>query len=372
VVSLIARANALPGNSSIWIAIAALWVAVVAVSSLAVRDIGAAKLKQRPLTLAILFLSLVVLPTAAVLRLARPYTRQVLSLLDSSNSRPVTLRNGCSMFPADNIWNSTVQNLPLDLHSAAYIKTVGEDDPLHADFGPAGGYEYAVATGREAVAEVSFLDGAAESDPGPYRIPDNAPIESGSDAHVLVLNEEDCKLYELFGARRLGGQQWQASSGAIFDLRSNALRPSGWTSADAAGLPILPGLVRYDEVKSGTIRHALRFTTKQTRRAFTWPGRHQASRSDNPDLPPMGQRFRLRRSFSVAQLSPEAQVILNALKEYGMFLADNGGQWYLSGTLDSRWPRRVISDLRQVHGSDFEAVDSSTLILDPDSGQIRP
>jgi hypothetical protein len=178
-------------------------------------------------------------------------------------------------------------------------------------------------------------------------------------------------LYELFDARHTGSHKWQAGSGAIFDLRSNKLRPNEWTSADAAGLPMIPGLVRYDEVGAGAIRHALRFTTPKTRNAFVWPARHRASSSADPNLPPMGQRFRLRASLDMARFSKETRVVLIALQEYGMFLADNGGRWYVSGTMDSRWPTQLTTELREVHGSDFEAVDSSGLMINPDSGRVR-
>jgi hypothetical protein len=196
-------------------------------------------------------------------------------------------------------------------------------------------------------------------------------VETGGDAHVLVIDQDDCRLYELFGSRRIGPQEWEASSGAIFDLRSNRLRPAGWTSADGAGLPILPGLVRYDELRAGQIRHALRFTTRQTSREFKWPARHLASRLTDPRLPPMGQRFRLRSSFDIGGFAPETRVILTALQTYGMLLSDNGGPWFLTGAIDSRWPSSIASELRNVKGSDFEAVDISGLMIDPDSGEAR-
>jgi hypothetical protein len=188
---------------------------------------------------------------------------------------------------------------------------------------------------------------------------------------VLVLDRDACRLYELYYAWPQSDGSWHAGSGAIFDLGSHALRPAGWTSADAAGLPILPGLVRYDEVASGEIRHALRFTAPQTRRAYVWPARHYASDLTAPHYPPMGQRFRLEAGFDISGFSPEVQVVLQALKTYGMFLADNGSAWYLSGVPDERWDNDVLHELHQVPGSAFEAVDSSSLVVDPDSGQAR-
>jgi hypothetical protein len=283
-------------------------------------------------------------------------------------SAPINLVHGCSIFPANNIWNRRIDNLPVDAHSQTYIQVMGPNFPLHADFSMA----YGVVRGEPPATQVVFSDGAAESDPGPYRIPDDAPIESASDAHVLIVDESACRLDELFAARRVGPQHWEAGSGAIFDLRSNRLRPPSWTSADAAGLPVLPGLVRYDEVQSGEIRHALRFTTRLTRREFRWPARHFASRSNDPSLPPMGQRFRLRSSFDLRSFAPETQVILRALKEYGMFLADNGGPWYLTGASDSRWSSSINTDFRKVSGADFEAVDISSLMITSDSGEARP
>ncbi len=285
---------------------------------------------------------------------------------------------GCDVFPADNIWNTPVGTLPLDPNSDAYVQTIGADVGLHPDFGSgtwAGGpigIPYVDVPGDQARVAVSF-EYADESDPGPYPIPPDAPIEGGPDSdgdrHVLVLDRDACVLYELFYAWPQGDGSWQAGSGAIFDLNSHALRPDGWTSADAAGLPILPGLVRYDEVASGEIRHAIRFTAPQTRRAYVWPARHYASSLTGPEYPPMGQRFRLRADFDISGFAPQVQVILQAFKTYGIILADNGSAWYISGVPDERWDNDVLRELRQVHGADFEAVDVSSLMLDPDSGQ---
>ena len=288
---------------------------------------------------------------------------------------PAAAIDGCPLFPADNVWNARVDTLPVDPHSNDYIATIGAATGLHPDFGADWnggpfGIPYTTVPGTQPPVAVTF-DYADESDPGPYPIPPNAPVEGGSDRHVLVVDRDRCKLYELWNAWPQAGGSWHAGSGAVFDLTSNALRPEMWTSADAAGLPILPGLVRYDEVAVGAIHHALRFTAQNTQRAYVWPARHYASYSTDPVRPPMGQRFRLKASFTIpANFSPEAKVIVTALKTYGMFLADNGSNWYISGVPDSRWnDDRLVNELRQIKGSDFEAVDESGWMVDPDSGQ---
>jgi hypothetical protein len=287
---------------------------------------------------------------------------------------------GCAVFPADNVWNVPVDTLPVDTNSAAYVATIGADRYVHADFGSGTweggpiGIPYVDVPGAQPMVAVTF-DYDDESDPGPYPIPTDAPIEGGPDSHgdrhVLVLDHDNCILYEMFYAFPQADGSWHAGSGAIFELNSNVLRPAGWTSADAAGLPILPGLVRYDEVAGGEIRHALRFTAPQTRREYIWPARHFASSLTGAEYPPMGQRFRLRADFDISGFSPEVQVILRALKKYGMILADNGSAWYISGVPDERWDNDHLHELHQVHGSDFEAVDESSLMVDPDSGQVR-
>ncbi len=286
----------------------------------------------------------------------------------------------CNMFPADNIWNVPVDTLPLDANSDAYINTIGADVHLHPDFGSGLweggpiGIPYIDVPGTQTKVTVTF-DYDDESDPGPYPIPPDAPIEGGSnsvgDRHVLVMDRDNCILYEMFYAFPQNDGAWHAGSGAIFDLNSHTLRPDGWTSADAAGLPILPGLIRYDEVALGEINHALRFTAPHTRRAYVWPARHYASSLTGVQYPPMGQRFRLKAGFDISTFSTEVQVILNALKKYGMMLADNGSPWYISGVPDELWDNDVLRELRQIHGSDFEAVDVSSLIIDPDSGQAK-
>jgi hypothetical protein len=284
--------------------------------------------------------------------------------------------DGCAMFPPDNIWNTRVDRLPADQNSALYVATIGPAKTLVPDFGPdlASGIPFVVA-GDQPRVPVVFTDYGGESDPGPYPVPVSAPIEGGptstGDRHALALDRETCNLYELYRAFPQPDGTWKAGSGAVFNLNSNALRPLGWTSADAAGFPIVPGLVRYDEVAAGAIRHAIRFTVPQTRRAYIWPATHFASSLTDPKYPPMGQRFRLRADYDISGFSPRNQVILRALKEYGMMIADNGSAWFISGAPDNRWNNDLLSELHRVHGSDFEAVDTSSLELAPDSGAVR-
>jgi hypothetical protein len=288
---------------------------------------------------------------------------------------------GCPVFPADNIWNESVENLPVAANSAAFISTIGATQGLHPDFGSGSyaggpiGIPYTIVNGNQEKVNITFTY-ADESDPGPYPLPPDAAIEGGSlstgDRHVLVLDRDSCLLYETFDSWPQPDGSWNAGSGAIFNLRSHALRPPGWTSADASGLPILPGLVRYEEVASGEIRHALRFTAPQTRKEYLWPARHYASSLTGIQYPPMGQRFRLKASFDISGFSAEVQVILRALKKYGMILADNGSAWFICGAPDSRWDNdTLVNEFRQIKGSDFEAVDESSLMIASDSGQAR-
>jgi hypothetical protein len=268
----------------------------------------------------------------------------------------------CPVFPPDNAWNRDVSGLPVHANSQRYIDTIvasGSNKFLHADFGGAGEYviPYITVAGAQPAVPINYVAYGDESDPGPYPIPLGAPIEGGSDRHVLAVDRDNCKLYELFAAYpKL--DHWDASSGAVFDLRSNALRPDGWTSADAAGLPVFAGLVRYDEVARGHIDHALRFTVSQTQRGYIHPATHFASSSTNPDRPPMGLQLRLKASFNVSGYTGQARVVLDALEKYGMIVADNGSNWFITGAADTRWNDSDLNQLKTVPGSAFEVVDT--------------
>ena len=287
---------------------------------------------------------------------------------------------GCKIYPPAHIWNTRVDRLPLHPLSDIWIATVGSDRTLRADFGSGLfnggpiGIPFLTIPGNQPRVPVSF-EFNSESDPGPYPIPPDAPIEGGAqssgDRHILLVDRDACRLYEIYAAYQGADGAWRAGSGAIFDLNSYSLRPKGWTSADAAGLPILPGLVRYDEVASGEIRHALRFTVPQTQRAYVWPARHFASRLTEPKYPPMGAWFRLRAGMDLTRFSTETQVILRALQRYGMILADNGSSWYISGAPDERWRNDRLRELLTIRGSDLEAVDVSSLQIGEDSAQAR-
>jgi hypothetical protein len=278
----------------------------------------------------------------------------------------------CPVFPKNNPWNQRVDKLPLVSNSDAIVRSIGTAGSVHPDFG-SGLYDgapigipFTTVSKRQKKVRVSF-DYADESDKGPYPVPANAPIEGGrgsdGDRHVIVVDRDACKLYELYAAYpQNGGTSWKAGSGAIWSLKSNKLRPSGWTSGDAAGLPILPGLARYEDLaKKGGIDHALRFTANRTRKAFIYPARHQASSLTDPDLPAMGQRLRLKASFDVSGFPKQARAVLTALKRYGMILADNGSSWYITGAPNSKWDNDDLHSLGKVRGSDFEVVDTSKL-----------
>jgi hypothetical protein len=292
---------------------------------------------------------------------------------DTVKLGPNASLGGKRPFPADNAWNRDVSADPVDPASETLLASCGGlDRGLHPDFGTVwngapNGIPYVVVAGTQGRVPVSF-GYAGESDPGPYPIPPDAPIEGGpggdGDRHVLVIDRDAWKLYELYDARPVnGGASWTAGAGAVFDLSSNGLRPAGWTSADAAGLPIFPGLVRYDEVVEGkAIRHALRFTCPTTRRAYVAPARHFASSRTDPALPPMGMRVRLRASFDVSTYPPNVQVILRAMKTYGMLLADNGSAWYVSGAPDPRWSDDELATLSGVRARDFEVVKLGELV----------
>jgi hypothetical protein len=257
---------------------------------------------------------------------------------------------GCPIFPPDNPWNQDISNAPIHPRSAVYIDSIGADTNLHADFGsnPEYGIPFSVAPVGQPPVPVEFVEYGDESDPGPYPIPQDAPVEFGSDRHLLVLASGECKLYELYHAQRIANG-WQAGSGAVFDLTRNALRPDGWTSADAAGLPILPGLARYDEVESG-------ITVETTYRGYIHPATHFASDEENPDFPPMGLRLRLRADYDIARFTGAARVILEALRRYGLIVADNGSNWFISGATDPRWNDEDLDQLKTVPGNAFEAV----------------
>jgi hypothetical protein len=267
----------------------------------------------------------------------------------------------CPVFPATNVWNARIDARPVAADSSTLISTIGLDRGLHMDFGSYVGYGIPYNIVASTTARSVTFDYDDESDHVGYPIPTNPRIEGGSDRHILMVDRDACRLYELFAARQENGG-WAAGSGATWDLRSNALRPEGWTSADAAGLPILPGLVRYDEVAAGAIAHALRFTAPQTRRAYIYPARHYASSSTSPSLPPMGLRVRLQSSYDTAGLSPTARVIAEALKRYGMILADNGSPWYVTGVSDSRFDDDILHELDVITGRDFEVVDTTGLV----------
>lgn len=281
------------------------------------------------------------------------------------------------MFPANNVWNMPVDKLPVASNSATLVNTIGSSVTLHPDFGSGTwdggpiGIPFITVPGTQTKYPVTFQY-ADESDPGPYAIPLTAPIEGGSastgDRHTIAIDTDNCILYELYAAYPQTAS-WQAGSGVIFNLNSNALRPAGWTSADAAGLPIFPGLVRYDEVAAGVIQHAIRLTVPQTLDAYIWPARHEASSLTGSQYPAMGQRFRLRATFDISSYPADAQVILRALQTYGMFVADNGSAWYISGAPDSRWNNDDLATLSNVHGSDFEAVDDTVFMITANSAQ---
>ncbi len=269
--------------------------------------------------------------------------------------------SGCPIFPADNDWNKDISGLPVHQNSQIYIRSIGFNGYIHPDFGENITYGIPYNQVSETVKKVPvrFLY-AAESDVGPYPLPPTPLIEYGDDKHLIVLDTKACLLYELYKARLVKGV-WNAAAGAIFDLKSNVLRPDGWTSADAAGLPIFPGLVRYEEVMSGQINHALRFTAPNTQNAYIHPATHAAG-SDNAALPPMGLRVRLKPEFDISGFSPTAQVLLTTMKKYGLILADNGSSWFVSGVSDRRWQDSILSELKKVPGSAFEAVDTGKVI----------
>jgi hypothetical protein len=285
-------------------------------------------------------------------------------------AQPTVKSTKCTVFPADNPWNQRVDALPVAADSSALVRAIGNDSTAHADFGSGKwegapiGIPYVVVGSKQKRVKVSFTY-ADESDRVRYPVPKNVPVEGGrksdGDRHVIVIDKSKCKLYELYSAYpKNGGKSWKAGSGAVWSLKSNALRPAGWTSADAAGLPIYPGLARYDEVAKGEITHALRFTAPRTRNEYVYPAHHQAG-SDDAGLPPMGLRLRLKSSVDIASFPKQTRIVLTALRRYGMLLADNGSPWYISGAPDRHWNNDDLHSLGNLSGKDFEVVDTSSL-----------
>jgi len=292
----------------------------------------------------------------------------------------------CPVFPADNVWNADISALPVNAHSGAWMASMGSSSRnLHPDFGPTGatptdanppyGIPFNLVDSSHPRVGVAFQY-ASESDPGPYPLGSDTHIEGGSgstgDRHALVVDQSSCTLYETWNTQQASNGSWSAGSGAVFHLDRDALRPAGWTSADAAGLPIYPGLLKYDEVFSaGTVRHAIRFTAAPTDTSYLWPARHEAGARSDPSLPPMGARFRLKASFATSGFSAAAQVVLQAMKHYGLILADNGSDWYFQGSADDRWSDAFVSELKRIPAGAFEAVDESSLMVDPGSGAVK-
>jgi hypothetical protein len=289
----------------------------------------------------------------------------------SAPGRPVTGAPACPIFPASNQWNKRVDKLPLAKRSDAIVRSIGSGTGLHADFGSGHyngariGIPYTTVPGNQPKVHVKF-GYAGESDKGPYPIPKDVPIEGGrksdGDRHALIVDRDNCRLYELYSLYPpANGSGWRAGSGAIWSLRSNRVRHAGWTSADAAGLPILPGLARREELSHGGIDHALRFTVERSRRAYIYPARHFASDLTSKNLPAMGQRLRLRSGYDISHFPPQARAVLRALKLYGMIVADNGSDWYITGAPSKGWSNDDLHALGQVKGGAFEVVDTSSL-----------
>jgi hypothetical protein len=288
----------------------------------------------------------------------------------------------CPVFPATSYWHADVSRLPVHPRSEQWLANMSADRDLHPDFGPSYGAQpvpygipITVVTGSHRKVRVRF-DYASESDRVRYPLGRDTKIEggrgAGGDRHALVVDRSTCRLYETFATRRSASGRWRAGSGATWRLTSNALRPDGWTSADAAGLPILPGLLRPGEVRRGHVDHAIRFTTDVTDRSHVWPARHDAGSVSDPQHPPMGAWFRLKASFPVSSFRADTRVVLAAMKRHGMVLADNGSPWYFQGAQSARWPEGLLDELKSVPAAAFEAVDASSLRVSPDSGAARP
>ncbi|HVV74894.1 MAG TPA: hypothetical protein VHC43_02585 [Mycobacteriales bacterium] len=285
----------------------------------------------------------------------------------------------CTAFPADNVWHASIASVPVNAHSAEWVRSIGSDN-LHPDFGPSYGAQpvpYGIPItyvgGSHPKVHVHFTY-SSESDHVRYPLGSDTKIEGGKesagDRHAIVVSRKTCRVYETWDTRH-SSSGWTAGSGATWSLKSDKLRPSGWTSADAAGLPILPGLLRVDEVKAGYVDHAIRFTAPETSRHFIWPARHEAGSTDSTAYPPMGARFRLKASFPISSYSKPTRVVLQAMKTYGLILADNGSPWYFQGEASTKWPISLISEMKTIPGSAFEAVDESTLEVSSSSARAR-
>jgi hypothetical protein len=287
----------------------------------------------------------------------------------------------CSVFPADNWWHADISKLPVDIHSKSWLKHMSPGTKLHPDFGPSYGAQpvpygipVTIVSSKHAKVPVIFHY-ASESDRVKYPLGKDTKIEGGSqasgDRHAIVVDKDTCTLYETFATKKASTGHWHAGSGAVWSLKSNALRPNTWTSADAAGLPILPGLLRWDEVKAGHVDHAIRFTTDITSTHYVWPARHEAGSTSSLAYPPMGARFRLKASYSISGYSKQAQVVLKAMRTYGLVLADNGSPWYFQGTSDTHWPSALLDQLKRIPASAFEAVNTSSLKVSANSGRVK-
>lgn len=275
----------------------------------------------------------------------------------------------CTAFPNDNVWHARIDKLPVAKHSAQWVRGIGRSLHLHPDFGGPYGLPVTYVGGHHHRVRVRFRY-SSESDHVRYPLGADTRIEGGSDRHVIVVDRSTCRLYETFDTRHTR-HGWTAGSGATWSLTSNRLRPKTWTSADAAGLPILPGLLRYAEVKAGHVDHAIRFTAPTTARRFVWPARHEAGSTDSRAYPPMGARFRLKRSFPVHRYHEDTRVVLRAMKDYGLILADNGSPWFFQGATSRHWPDRLIAELKTIPAKAFQAVDESSLRVSPNSARAR-
>lgn len=287
----------------------------------------------------------------------------------------------CPVFPADNFWHADISSLPVNARSDQWLSHMSPDTQLHPDFGPSFGeapVDYGipitVVGGKHAKVHVGFSY-ASESDKLLYPLGGDTKIEGGrssdGDRHAIVVNKKTCRLYETFATRQASSGKWHAGSGATWNLAGNKLRPQGWTSADAAGLPILPGLLRFGEVRKGNVDHAIRFTTNVTDRRHVWPARHDAGSVSDPSYPPMGARFRLKASFPISSYRADTQTVLRAMKRYGLVLADNGSPWFFQGARDSRWPTGLLDQLKRIPASAFVAVDTSSLQASANSARVR-